>query len=481
VTTTDLYSLMPLIIIAGASIVVMIFIAIKRNHNIANTFALLAFAFALISLLNVSHLTPHNISVLFIVDNYSLLFIGLILAAGFLVTMLCYKYLDQMEENKEEFYILILIASLGSSVLVISNHFISFFLGLEVLSVPLYVLISYLRINQRALEAGIKYLILAATSSAFLLFGMALVYSQTGTMEFSQLALRISPLGLNTPILFSGFAMMIIGVGFKLAVVPFHLWTPDVYEGAPAPVTAFIATVSKGGMFALLIRFFHELNLYQFDSLILVFSIIAIASMFFGNLLALMQDNVKRILAYSSIAHFGYLLVAFLASGKLGVEAATFYIAAYFITTLGAFGIITIFSNKEREADDIEDYKGLFWRRPLIATVFTAMLFSLAGIPLTAGFIGKYYVLLSGVGSSLWLLVVILVVNSVIGLYYYLRIVVKMFAPSDESQNEFELPVPSFSLGGVVALFILLVFLIWFGVYPTGLLAVIKLMVSGLA
>ena len=185
--------------------------------------------------------------------------------------------------------------------------------------------------------------------------------------------------------------MIVAGFGFKLALVPFHLWTPDVYQGAPAPVTAFVATVSKGAMFGASAALFLRLDGTQHAPVFTVFSILAIASMVAGNLLALLQDNVKRMLAYSSIAHLGYLLVAFLAAGQSGSEAITFYLVAYFVTTLGAFGVVTVLSTSAGDAERLEDYRGLFWRRPALAAVFTAMLFSLAGIPLTAGFVGKFY------------------------------------------------------------------------------------------
>ncbi len=473
----EFYALMPLIILAAAPIIIMLFIAVKRSHNYVNSVSLLLFAASFISLFNVLNLTPVKISSLLIIDDYSVFYIGLIIAASFIVTMMSYKYFEQHKEQKEEYYILLFTATLGSSVLVASTNFVSFFLGLEILSVSLYVMIAYLRTFHRSLEAGIKYLILAASSSAFLLFGMALVYAEIGSMNFNMIAHRLNSVSVNNAILLTGFALIIIGIGFKLAVVPFHMWTPDVYEGAPAPVTAFIATVSKGGMFALLLRFFNQVNLFQFDSIILIFSIIAVASMFFGNLLALMQENVKRILAYSSIAHLGYLLVAFIASGSLGMQAATFYLVAYIITTLGAFGIVSFLSTSDGEAEDIEDYKGLFWSRPWIAAVFSAMLFSLAGIPLTAGFIGKYYVLASGVGSSKWFLVVILVINSVIGLYYYLRIIASMYTKPDEIVETSK--KPSFSLGGGVALAVLTILLIWFGVYPAGLMQLIRIVIGG--
>jgi NADH-quinone oxidoreductase subunit N len=273
-----------------------------------------------------------------------------------------------------------------------------------------------------------------------------------------------------------GLALIVTGIGFKLAVVPFHLWTPDVYEGAPAPVTAFIATVSKGAMFALLLRYFYRSGASTSRQILLVFTIIAIASMLAGNLLALMQNNVKRILAYSSIAHMGYLLVAFLASGALAVEAVTFYLVAYFITTVGAFGIVIVLSTGEREADDIEDYRALFWRRPALAGVFTIMLLSLAGIPATAGFVGKFYIVAAGASSAIWALIVILVVSSVIGLFYYLRIVAVMYASPEFGTTVSEPHIPALA-GAVLAT--LTGLLIWFGIYPEPLLRIIRGVLPG--
>ena len=224
-----------------------------------------------------------------------------------------------------------------------------------------------------------------------------------------------------------GIVMLLVGVGFKLAVVPFHMWTPDVYQGAPAPVGAYVATVSKGAVFALLLRYFRPVSLDPGSTLFLVFAAVAIASMVAGNLLALRQDNVKRILAYSSIAHLGYLLVAFLASGERAAIAVTFYLVAYFATTLAAFGVITVLSPAGRDADLMLDYRGLGARRPVLAAIFAVALFSLAGMPLTMGFIGKFYLVTAGAGSALWALVIVLVVTSTIGLYYYTRLIVAMY------------------------------------------------------
>ena len=218
-----------------------------------------------------------------------------------------------------------------------------------------------------------------------------------------------------------GVGLIVVGFGFKLALVPFHLWTPDVYQGAPAPVTAFVATVSKGAMFAVLLRYFTIIDVRAHHTVFLIFAILAIASMVVGNLLALLQSNVKRLLAYSSIAHLGYLVVAFLASGALAATAITFYLVAYFVTTIGAFGVVTVLSSADSEAEDLDEYRGLFARRPWLSVVFTAMLLSLAGIPLTAGFVGKFYLTVAAGGAALWSLLIVMMITSGIGLFYYLR------------------------------------------------------------
>jgi NADH-quinone oxidoreductase subunit N len=406
---------------------------------------------------------------LLILDQYALFYIGLILGATFAIAILCHGYLERHAETREELYVLLLVATLGSMVLVASSHFVSFFLGLEILSVALYALSAYLHTRRRPIEAGVKYLILAGSSSAFLLFGMALIYAQLGTMDLSRLeGLLVG--AQNSPLVLAGLTFIVTGIGFKLGVVPFHLWTPDVYEGAPAPVTAFIATISKGAIFALLLRYFYTIGAQHFRAVFVLFAIIAIASMLIGNLMALLQNNVKRILAYSSIAHMGYLLVAFEASGGMASEAVAFYLVAYFITTVGAFGVVTILSAEERDADTLEDYAGLFWRRPVLASIFTLMVLSLAGIPVTAGFLAKFYVVTAGASAGIWALILILVISSVIGLFYYLRIVATLYARRPEAAPHAE----PHSIAGRYVLLALTILLIWFGVYPAPLLKVIR-------
>ncbi len=468
---TDAIAILPLIILAGTSVLVMMAIAVRRSHRFTLGLTLAGLAAAFGSIWIAAPVVPRQVTSLLIIDNYSLFYFGLLIAADFAVAILAHEYLAKHDVDREELYILLLIATLGGAVLVASNHFASFFLGLEILSVSLYAMVSYLHLRRQPLEAAIKYLVLAAASAAFLLFGMALVYADLGTMKFGRMAQAIAGRSANDLLLVAGLALIITGIGFKLAVVPFHLWTPDVYEGAPAPVTAFIATVSKGAMFALLLRYFYRSGASANRQVLLLFTIIAIASMLVGNLLALMQSNVKRILAYSSIAHMGYLLVAFLASGALAVEAVIFYLVAYFITTLGAFGIVSVLSRSDAEADRIEDYRALFWRRPALAGVFTVMLLSLAGIPVTAGFVGKFYLVAAGTSSALWALVIILVVSSVIGLFYYLRIVAVMYASTEgEVSNLMARTSPA---GGIV-LGTLTGLLLWLGTYPEPLLRIIR-------
>lgn len=456
----DFTAASPLIIMSATAIIAMLAIAVRRNHLAIATIAFTGVLASLLSLLFVSSTIPRQLTGLLIFDSYSGVYFALLLCTAEFVILFSYGYLKQRREHREEFYLLVLLATTGAMVLVVSRHFISLFLGLELLSVSLYVLISYIRSETISIEAGIKYLVLAASSSSALLFGLALIYADSGSMELSQFATALN--GAASFSLIAGFMLVLTGIGFKLAVVPFHLWTPDVYEGAPLPVTAFIATVSKGGMFALILRWFHVRGVEISGTAGLVLAIIAIASMLAGNLLALRQNNVKRILAYSSIAHMGYALVALLAGGALGVPAATYYLAAYFTTILGAFGVMTIFSGPQREAADIDDYRGLFWRRPMLAGVFTVMLLSLAGIPLTAGFLGKFYVMAAGASQAQWALLFTLVVSSTIGLFYYLRILAAMYATSPATEPA----RPVSPLPATVALAILTVLVFLLGIYP---------------
>jgi len=421
---------------------------------------------------------PGQVPPLLTVDRFALFFVVLLAAGALVTTLLCHAYLNRTDEDREEFYVLLLLATLGSCVLAEARHFASLFLGLETLSIALYGMIAYTRAATRAIEAGFKYLVLAAASSAFLLLGMGLLYAGTGTLALASLADAAGRAGSGGTLLPVGVTLVMVGIAFKLGVAPFHLWTPDVYEGAPAPVTGFVATVSKGGALAILLRLLTAVSGGAHGPLLTVVALLAIASMFVGNLLALRQTNVKRMLAYSSIAHLGYILVAILASGSLAVEAAVFYLVAYFVTTLGAFGVVTVLSGRDGECDTFDDYRSLYWRRPWLAALFSGCLFSLAGIPLTAGFVGKYYVVVAAVDGALWLPVLALVVNSALSMYYYLRLLVVMYAEPPETNRP---PAgPPVALGGGIALAGLAVLLVWLGIAPNGLMNAIRPVIAAL-
>lgn len=472
-SATDTLALLPLLLIAATAIVVMLAIAARRSHALAAGLTLVGLAAAFLSIFAVAPMLPRQVTSLLSIDSYALFYMGVIIASAAVVAVMSYPYFEKHDDHREELYLLLLLATLGCVVLVASIHFVSFLLGLEILSVSLYAMVAYFKGREEALEAGIKYLILASASAAFLLFGMALLYAGTGTMAFSQLR-EISPDTASLALLLPGIALTVTGIGFKLGVVPFHLWTPDVYEGAPAPVTAFIATTSKTAMVALLLRYLQSAAL-QNRAIFWVFCSIAVASMCAGNLLALRQDNVKRALAYSSIAHFGYVLVAFLAGTTMSAGAVSFYLVAYTVTLLAAFGIVNVLSGLQGDAGDLEDYRGLFWRRPVIASIFSIVLLSLAGIPATMGFLGKFYVLASGAAAAAWPLIIVLVLTSVVGLFYYLRILVTLYSDPPA------IPTPTRSLAWSSALVLggLAVLLLWFGVYPEPLLNLIRTAMGG--
>jgi NADH-quinone oxidoreductase subunit N len=471
-TVTDFLCLTPLLIIAIAPVVIMIVISVLRNYEVVYGFSVLALLTAFASIFFIVPAVPHSVEPLFIIDIYSLFFLGIIILSALLVTLLSYDYIKKLEGVREEYYIILFTSTLGASLLTFANHFILLFLGIETLSISLYILIAFQRSRDSSIEAGIKYLILASVSSAFLLFGMALIYTAFGTMQFKGIVSAIGENGQLSPLVISGFSMMMVGIGFKLALVPFHMWTPDVYQGAPAPVTAFIATVSKGAVMSVLIRFFFNIRGFNNQYLFIVISGIAILSMFIGNLLAIRQQNIKRLLAYSSIANMGYLVIILLTGSDKGIQASIFYLISYFITTIGAFGVITLLSTCKHEAEKIEDYKGLFWKRPWIALVFTLSLLSLAGIPVTAGFVAKFYVIFEGMKAGLMVLVFSMIINSVIGLYYYLRVITTMFS----SPNETVLPL--LTLTGKIALSLITISILLLGVYPGWLINIIMKFVA---
>lgn len=471
-TLQDLIPLLPLLVLSAGIVIVMLVTAFRRSHRLIFALTLLGLALSLAVLPLASNGLPRPVTPLIVVDGFAIFYIALVLATSLVVVLLSFNYLEKVSVHKEEYYLLIMLATLGAVLLVVSNHFVSFFIGLETLSISLYTLIGYTRFERQRVEAAIKYLILAAAASSFLLFGMALAYLVYGTMQFDLMTSPADFSGADSALLTIGIAMLMVGIGYKLALVPFHQWAPDVYQGAPAPVTAFVATVSKGGMIALMLRLFSFVPVPLGSNLWNVIALIAILSMLAGNILAVVQNNVKRILAYSSIAHFGYMLVAFLASNDLSISSMTFYLVVYIITSLMAFGVIAMLSRPEREFEELEDYRGLFRQQRRPALFLGLALLSLASLPPTGGLVGKIFLAAAGVESSLWLLLAALVIGSVIGVFYYLRVAITIFRqPEEGSPTWAALPLSPLAN---ITLAVLSVSLIILGIFPAPLIRLIE-------
>ncbi|MDF2446858.1 MAG: NADH:ubiquinone oxidoreductase subunit [Moraxellaceae bacterium] len=473
----QLLALLPLLVLAATIVAVMLFIAIRRNHWWNATLAVVGLNAALATVVyNAFTLPPVvELTTLLILDPYAAFYMGLLLVTTLACTTMSHAYMEGYKSNREELYLLLLLAALGAVVLACSRHLTSLFIGLELLSVPVYGMVAYTFRNPRTLEGGMKYMVLSATASAMLLFGMALIYAVAGTLSFSGLAYTYLGPDSASPLLLAGTALMIAGLAFKLSIAPFHIWTPDVYEGAPAPVGAFLATASKTAVFAVLVRFLYESGALQEIVLRDVLAVLAGISIVVGNLLALMQSNIKRLLAYSSIAHFGYLLIPLVA--PLGTpEAVGVYLITYVVTTLGAFGVVALMSSPYtgHDADQLHNYRGMFWKRPYLTAVMTGMMLSLAGIPVTAGFIGKFYIVAAGVSASLWVLMALVVIGSAIGLYYYLRVMVTMYLPAP-GMNRYDAPLDWGERAGGVMILGLTVLMFVLGMYPQPFLEMIRM------
>jgi len=432
-------ALAPILMLSLTAIVLMIQASIKRDQSVAWVITGVGFLLTLWSASYARDFTQ-PVTILLQVDHWSLFFTSLILIASLVTLVLSKDKFSSEGERKEEYYLLLVLSVLGAVVLIQSSHMVSLLLGMELMGVALYAMIAFPERGQLPLEAAVKYLVLSACASAMLLYGFALIYAATGELSYAGIGTRAAVAYAENPMLvMAGSAMVIAGIGFKLSVAPFHMWTPDVYEGAPTPVTGFLATVSKGAVFVALTRFYIDGSLYQFGDLNTALAALAIVSMLVGNWLALRQENIKRLLAYSSIAHFGYLLVVLIAltyiDAGLVNQSITFYLTAYIVTTLAAFTVVSMVAGEDTAKQNIGAFAGLFWHRPLEASALTVAMLSLAGIPLTAGFMAKFFVITVGIQSGLWGLLAVLVVASAIAIYYYLRIIFAMSKSAESSGN----------------------------------------------
>ena len=432
-------ALAPILMLSLTAVVLMIQASIKRDQSVAWVITAVGF---LLTLWSASYARDfiQPVTILLEVDHWSLFFTSLILMASLVTLVLSKETFSSEGERKEEYYLLLVLSVLGAVVLIQSSHMVSLLLGMELMGVALYAMIAFPERGQLPLEGAVKYLVLSACASAMLLYGFALIYAATGELSYAGIGARAALAYAENPMLMmAGSAMVLAGIGFKLSVAPFHMWTPDVYEGAPTPVTGFLATVSKSAVFVALSRFYIDGALYQFSGLNTALVVLAIASMLVGNWLALRQKNIKRLLAYSSIAHFGYLLVVLIAltylEADLVSQSITFYLTAYIATTLAAFTIVSMVAGEDTAKQNISAFAGLFWSRPLEASALTVAMLSLAGIPLTAGFMAKFFVITVGIQSGLWGLLAVLVIASAIAIYYYLRIIFAMTQSAQSSGN----------------------------------------------
>lgn len=446
-------------------LLVDLFLPEERKHwtpIVALSFISIAFV---MTLFNFSPEETSAFGGMFVADGFTGFLNIVTLGTAFFAILLSTDYLENANIHHGEYYTLLLLSTAGVMFMVGANSLLVIFIALELLSIPLYILAAFRSTNPdhisknsalvargdvdplilKSEESGVKYFILGAFSSAFLVYGMALIYGATGTVMLDEIAIAIGSVvtGSSTPtfLLLTGAGLTIVGLGFKVAAVPFHMWTPDVYEGSPTPVTAFMSVAAKVGGFAALLRLMITglagFTLGEADTAawVMTVQVIAAATLILGNFMALAQTNVKRMLAYSSIAHAGYLLMAVAAVGVTGAtgintaaaQGAGIYLLAYMFTNLGAFAVVQALENEDGSGSEITDFAGLFNSRPILAIAMTIFMFSLIGIPLTGGFLGKWLVFGAAVQGNLIILAIIGVLTSVVSAFYYMRVVVNMF------------------------------------------------------
>lgn len=433
------HMLMPELVIVLTFVIVMIFDLFRSiQKSILAWITIIGSAIALWASAEMLHagIMGSEFNGMLRVDRFSMFFNIIFLVSTILVTLISISYLNREDKRQGEYYVLILLATLGMMLMAAGNELIVVFLGLELMSLSLYVLAGYFRSVQVSSEAGMKYLLLGAFASGFFLYGIALIYGGAGTTSIPEIASELEA-GGKSPLMLAGMFLLIVGFGFKVALVPFHQWAPDVYEGAPTTIAAFISAGPKAAGFAAFLRIFTGALESLQPEWIGVIAVLAALTMTVGNVIATAQSNIKRMLAYSSVAHAGYALIGLAAANKDGVSSAMLYLLIYCVMNIGAFGAIILARTEDGENLKIADYAGLGFRKPLLALFMTFMLLSLAGFPPFAGFVGKFYVFRSAVDAGKIWLVVIAAINTAISAFYYLRIVVIMYMKQPEEELDF--------------------------------------------
>ena len=421
VPALDLRLLWPEILLAAGAMALMLVGARRGRVGAARWITLAALAAALGAVL-VLGAAGDGVGPMYVRDGLTAVLQLTALLAALVAAALGGEYVERTALEAGEFYALLLVAALGAMIMAASRDLILLFLGLETLSIPLYVLAAFARADLRSQEAGMKYFLLGAFSTAFFLYGIALVFGASGGTSLSALA-DAEP----SVLLRIGVGLLLVGLGFKAAAVPFHAWAPDVYEGAPLPVTAYMAVIAKVGAFAALLRLAPAALGAVGEAWIVVIGTVSVLTMALGNFAALLQTGVKRLLAYSSIAHAGFMLIGIAAGTPQAAGAVAFYLVAYALMTLGAFGVVLMVARGGEEADQVADLTGLAWRSPALAAAMAVFMVSLAGLPPTAGFFAKFYVFAAALDAGQSALAIIGVLTSVVSAYFYLRVVYTMF------------------------------------------------------
>ncbi len=448
---------------------ILLLVPLFLNKIKRETLAIIAIAGIIIALWTVINLWDKNVSGFngtVIADNFSLAFTIVFLVGALLSILLSLNNVENEYLNYGDFYGLLLLSTVGMIMMVSTSNLLVVFLGLEILSIALYILVGIRKMRMDSVEASLKYFLLGAFSTGFFLYGIALVYGATGTLDLVEIGAYIKTQGFNGILLVSGVILLMIGFSFKAAFVPFHMWTPDVYQGAPTPVTAFMSSGAKGAAIAPLLRIIIAGLPLSDSEWISILWIVAVLTMSVGNIVAISQNNIKRMLAYSSIAHAGYLLIGVIAGSDSGQSSVLFYLLVYTFMNLGAFGVISYMgSSNKQENLNVEDYRGLGYRYPFAGLAMAIFMFSLAGIPPTGGFVGKFYIFSAAMQSGYVWLVIIGVLNSVISVYYYLRVVINLYMRDAEREIE----VPKASLGLSFAILLAMLAVLQMGIMPSGL------------
>ncbi len=437
----DLISLAPVLVLSVFTMLVMLTdLFIGKNKSLLVFLSLTGLLMAAVSSFAKTGWPVHSFGGSYVVDHLSVFFTLVFCISSALAILISVEYNQREKIRVGEYYSLIMFCTVGMIILASSTDLIMIFLGIEIVSLCLYVLAGIRRGGVRSNEAALKYFLLGAFATGFLLYGMTILYGTTGTTKLAGIAEAISSgQTLSQPLMLMGVVLMILGFGFKVASVPFHMWAPDVYQGAPTPVTAFMAVGPKAAAFAAFFRVFTEAMPELASSWDMILSIVAVITMFVGNLGAIVQTNIKRLLAYSSISHVGYILIAIIARNSLSSSALIFYMLVYAFMIFGAFGVVILIGREGKENLELKDYSGLGFQAPLLALCMTIFMLSLGGLPPLAGFIAKFYIFQAALNEGYVTLVVLAVLNSAISFYYYLRVIVFMYMKEPEGDFQISL------------------------------------------